>query len=64
MPILRVELLSGRSAEQKAEIGRALTETLHRVAGIKPEATTVVFVDVPAHNWIAAGEPLKALPTP
>ena len=58
MPIVRVELFPGRSPELKAKLAREFTETLELVAGIKPEATTVVFVDIPAHDWIVAGKPL------
>ncbi|PDT04943.1 hypothetical protein CO666_09505 [Rhizobium chutanense] len=62
MPIVRIELLPGRSADLKAEIAREFTETLERVAGIKPEATTVVFVDIPPHDWVVAGKPLGSPP--
>ena len=57
MPLIRVELFPGRSAELKAELAREFTETLERVAGVKPEATTVMFVDVEPHDWIVAGKP-------
>ncbi|MBL0373948.1 4-oxalocrotonate tautomerase family protein [Rhizobium sp. KVB221] len=63
MPIIRVELLTGRSAEKKAELAKEFTETLERVAGVKPEATTVVFVEVAPENWTIAGAPLGAPPT-
>ena len=58
MPIVRIELLSGRSPEIKAEVAREITETLDRVAGVKPEATTVVFIDVAPQDWAVAGKPL------
>lgn len=56
MPIVRVELLAGRTSELKAELGRQFTEVLERVAGVKPEATMVVFVDVAPHDWVIAGK--------
>lgn len=55
-----MELFPGRSPELKAKLAREFTEALERSAGIKPEATTVVFVDIPAHDWIVAGKPLSA----
>lgn len=58
MPIVRIELLAGRSPEIKAAVAREITDALHRVAAIAPEATTVVFADVAPHDWAVAGEPL------
>lgn len=61
MPIVRVELFPGRSAELKAEIAQALTDALEQVAGIRPEATTVTFTEVEQHDWFVGG---KAYSTP
>lgn len=63
MPIVRVELLPGRSAELKTQLAREFTDTLERVAGVKPEATTVVFLEVQPHDWVVAGKPLGAAPS-
>ncbi|WP_085026398.1 tautomerase family protein [Ensifer aridi] len=60
MPLIRVELFPGRSAELKAEIAREFTDVLERVAGIKPEATTVMFTEVAPHDWVVAGKPYGA----
>lgn len=57
MPLIRVELFPGRSAELKAEIAQAFTEVLERIAGIPPEATTVMFAEVQPHDWMVAGRP-------
>ncbi|HEV7317492.1 MAG TPA: 4-oxalocrotonate tautomerase family protein [Ensifer sp.] len=62
MPIVKVELFPGRSAKTKAELAKAITETLERVGGINPEATTVLFVEVPGDAWFVAGEPLAGAP--
>jgi len=61
MPIVRIELFPGRSPEKKAELAREVTATLERVAGIKPEATTVMFIEVKPEEWFVAG---KALGSP
>ncbi|WP_018236288.1 tautomerase family protein [Ensifer sp. BR816] len=60
MPIVRVELLTGRSAETKTEVAREITKVLKAVAGIKPSATTVIFTEVSPSDWVVAGEPLNA----
>lgn len=61
MPIVRVELLPGRSPQKKAELAKALTDTLERVGGIKPEATAVIFVEVPSGDWFVSGKPVGDL---
>ena len=58
MPIVKIELFPGRSPQKKAELARAITETLERVGGIELEATTVLFVEIPASEWFVAGESL------
>jgi 4-oxalocrotonate tautomerase len=55
MPVIRVEMISGRTREQKREIAKGLTDTFIRVAGGKPEGVTVIFSDVEKENWAVAG---------
>ncbi|WP_105384650.1 tautomerase family protein [Neorhizobium alkalisoli] len=62
MPIIRVELFPGRRAEVKAQLARELTETLQRVAGVPPEATTVLITEVPPHEWFVAGKAYASPP--
>ena len=45
----------GRSHAQKAELARAITEAMVTIAHTTPEATTIVFEDVPRENWAEAG---------
>ncbi|MHB0878032.1 MAG: tautomerase family protein [Anaerolineae bacterium] len=56
MPVIRVTWWAGRSCEQKTEVAKGITEVLHKV-GIPPEATQVVFEDVPKENWCTGGVP-------
>jgi len=55
MPIVRVSMHSGRTPAQKAELARAITEAVVRIARTTPEATTVIFEDVPKENWATGG---------
>ena len=57
MPLIRVELLEGRSPEQKRELARALTEATTRTLGCKPDAVDVMFFDVRPSDWVSAGIP-------
>ncbi len=45
----------GRTPAQKAELARAITEAIVRIARTTPEATTVIFEDVPKENWATGG---------
>ncbi len=56
MPILRVEMFTGRSREQKRQLVRELTDTFVRIAGGSPEAVTVVISDVEKEDWGSGGE--------
>ncbi len=56
MPIVRVEMWPGRTHEQKAELAKAITDAVVRIAKTTPEATTVVFTDVPKENWAQGGK--------
>jgi 4-oxalocrotonate tautomerase len=55
MPIVRVEMFTGRTREQKRALARELTDAFVRVCGGKPEAVTVLFQDVPKEDWAVAG---------
>jgi 4-oxalocrotonate tautomerase len=52
MPIIRVEMFKGRTAEQKKKIAKELIDGFIRGAGGgKPEAFHVVFTDVDKTDW-------------
>jgi 4-oxalocrotonate tautomerase len=55
MPIIRVEMWAGRTHAQKAELARVITEAVVTIAHTTPEATIVVFDDVPKENWARGG---------
>ena len=56
MPIVRVELWSGRTEEQKRELAKAITEAVVRIAKTTPEDTHVIFTDIDKANWAHAGK--------
>lgn len=55
MPIVRVEMWSGRTHAQKQELARVITEAIVNIAQTTPEATIVVFEDVAKENWAQGG---------
>jgi 4-oxalocrotonate tautomerase len=57
MPLIRVELFAGRSAEQKRALAQALTEATVRTLNVAPGAVDVMFFDVQRSDWATAGVP-------
>jgi 4-oxalocrotonate tautomerase len=55
MPIIRIEMWTGRTHAQKAELARVITEAMVTIAHTTPEATIVIFDDIAKENWAAAG---------
>jgi len=55
MPILRISLWAGRTKEQKAELAKALTDTVVKVAKVPAGAVTIMFEELPKENWATEG---------
>ena len=55
MPIVRIEMWTGRTHAQKAELARVITEAMVTIAHTTPEATVVIFDDVAKENWATGG---------
>lgn len=56
MPIVHIELLPGRTREQKASAALEITHALERTLGASPQTTDVIFVEVEKHNWAREGK--------
>ena len=55
MPMIKVEMFSGRTLEQKRALVRELTDAFVRTAGGTPEAVQIVLRDVEKSDWAGAG---------
>lgn len=55
MPYVKIEMLAGRTEQQKAEIARVVTDALVQHGNAKPESVFVVFDDVEKQNWATGG---------
>ena len=55
MPTIRVELLEGRTTEQKTALVKALTQAVVESLGSKPDSVDVVLFDIPRQNWATGG---------
>ena len=54
MPIIRVEMWSGRSKEQKAELAEVLTDAMVRIGNTSADHTIVIFQDIDKDDWAKA----------
>jgi 4-oxalocrotonate tautomerase len=56
MPIVRVDLWSGKSQEFKTELAKAITDVVVEKVGCPVEAVTVKIEESPAENWMIGGK--------
>lgn len=55
MPIVRVEMLAGRSPELKQRLATEMTALVARLCHSDPAHIYVIFNDVQPHDWAVAG---------
>jgi 4-oxalocrotonate tautomerase len=55
MPVIHVEMWPGRTYAQKKELAKAITDAMVSIAKTAPEATIVIFSDVPKESWAQGG---------
>jgi 4-oxalocrotonate tautomerase len=55
MPIVRIDMLEGRTPERKAELLRRITETIVATLEVKPEQVRVLLSEFPAEHWGVGG---------
>ncbi|HEY0294113.1 MAG TPA: 2-hydroxymuconate tautomerase [Bordetella sp.] len=55
MPYVRVEMVEGRSDEQKAKLAQAITAAMVEHAGAPADSVFVVLEDVKKNNWAIGG---------
>ncbi len=60
MPILHLQLLEGRSVEQKTALLEDLTTVVERHLGVDPDRIHVLITEISQGHWARAGVPLKA----
>ena len=56
MPTISVQLLEGRSIEQKRAFAKAVTDTACVHLGCKPESVNIIIEDIKKENWATAGK--------
>lgn len=56
MPIVQVEMLSGRSMEQKKSMVKEITDSLVRTLNCKPEAVRIIIREMEKEHYGVAGK--------
>lgn len=55
MPIVRIEMLTGRTREQKQQLAEVFTSEMARIAKCSAESVQIVFTEVKREDWATAG---------
>jgi 4-oxalocrotonate tautomerase len=55
MPVVIIEMWSGRTDEQKEILINGITKTFGEI-GVKPESLNIIIHDVPKNNWGLQGK--------
>ncbi|WP_314065213.1 2-hydroxymuconate tautomerase [uncultured Vagococcus sp.] len=59
MPIINIQMLEGRTPQQKEMLIKEVTEAVVRTTGAKKEAVSIVISDMKKENYGHAGEVKK-----
>ncbi|MGE5559625.1 MAG: 4-oxalocrotonate tautomerase [Chloroflexota bacterium] len=55
MPIIQIEVLKGRSVEQKRELARRVTEVVTETMKCPADAVKIIIRDMEFENYASAG---------
>jgi len=55
MPIVQIELLEGRTVEQKRAMVKEVTDAICKTLNAPPEAVRIIIRDMKFENYAAAG---------
>ncbi len=55
MPTYHIEMLEGRSHEQKKKLVEEITRVTADVLQVKPESVDILITDVKRENWATGG---------
>ena len=55
MPVVIIEMWTGRTDEQKEVLINGITKTFGEI-GVKPESLNIIIHDVPKNNWGLQGK--------
>lgn len=56
MPVIKVEMFSGRTLDQKRAIAKAMTDSFVAASGATAQSVQIIFTEVSQDDWAVAGE--------
>jgi len=56
MPIMRIEMFTGRTPEQKREFVEVVTRETCRTLNCQPEDVNIIIDEVPRERWATGGK--------
>lgn len=56
MPIVTIDLIEGRTVDQKREMAKQITETIKNVTRIPEDLVEVIFRDIKKENYSKGGK--------
>ena len=61
MPVIIVEMFTGRTAEQKAALAQKLPEGTMEVLEVRPDQVRVIIHEMPKENYAIGGKTVAEL---
>lgn len=56
MPTITIQMLEGRTIEQKRQLAKSITEATVKTLECNPASVHVVIHEIPKENWATAGK--------
>lgn len=56
MPIIRIELIEGRSVEQKRKMAEKITDIVSETAEVPKDVVDVIFYDIKKEDFASSGK--------
>ena len=56
MPTYHIEMMEGRTLEQKKKLVEELTRVTAEVLGVQPDSVDILITDVKRENWATGGK--------
>lgn len=56
MPTYHIEMMEGRTVEQKRKLVEEITRVTSEVLGSAPESVDIIITDVKRENWATGGK--------
>jgi 4-oxalocrotonate tautomerase len=61
MPIANIQILPGRTDEQKAKMIEMVTDAIHESLGAPKETIRIIVNEIPSTQWGIGGKTAKSL---